>query len=174
MHKRAIFYSALTAAWLTLGTTATLQAAGEHENGHAHGQDQQAHTHGFALGEPAEGSEPDRIIEIDATDSMKFDPSEIEVETGEVVRFVIENTGTLHHSFTIGNSKWHQEHEDEMQGMSKEKLVSHMRDEPNGTVVPPGETRSLTWKFKESGVVEIGCHVPGHYPAGMKGEIEVG
>lgn len=174
MHESVSFCSAIAAAWLTLGTTATLQAAGEHENGHAHDQDHQAHTHGFALGQPAEGSKPDRIIEIDATDSMDFNPSEIEVETGEVVRFVIENTGILHHSFTMGNKQWHQEHESEMQGISGEELDSHMQDEPNGTVVPPGETRSLTWKFEDSGVVEIGCHIPGHYPAGMTGEIEVG
>lgn len=173
MSKTSLMLSFTAAAGLALGAPAALHAAADHDSGHDHEERRPAHTHGFAFGQPADGAEPGRTIEITATDSMEFAPSEIEVETGETVRFVVKNTGRLHHSFTIGSRQWHRDHEQQMQGVAPEDLVSHMRDEPNGTVVPPGETRTLTWTFDERTVVQIGCHVPGHFPAGMKGEVEV-
>jgi uncharacterized cupredoxin-like copper-binding protein len=39
--------------------------------------------------------------------------------------------------------------------------------------VPPGATRRLTWIFDEPGIVLYGCHVLGHWSAGMKGTIVV-
>ena len=39
--------------------------------------------------------------------------------------------------------------------------------------VPPGQTRRLTWTFDEPGIVLYGCHVLGHWAAGMKGTIVV-
>jgi uncharacterized cupredoxin-like copper-binding protein len=39
--------------------------------------------------------------------------------------------------------------------------------------VPPGATRHLTWTFDKPGVVLYGCHVLGHWAAGMKGTIVV-
>lgn len=173
MRKTAFFFSMIAAAGLTYGVSAAVRAAGEEKGGHTHDQGANAHTHGFAVGQPAAGTESDRTVEIVTTDAMDFNPDEIEVETGEIIRFVVKNTGTLHHSFTIGDKEWHREHEKQMQGTAGDDLVSHMQDEPNGTVVPPGETRSLTWKFGDSGAVQIGCHVPGHYPAGMKGEVRI-
>jgi hypothetical protein len=32
----------------------------------------------------------------------------------------------------------------------------------------------LIWQFGKAGVVELACHVPGHYPAGMVSEVQVG
>ena len=39
--------------------------------------------------------------------------------------------------------------------------------------VAPGETATLVYTFDEPGTLLIGCHVPGHYAAGMKGTITV-
>lgn len=172
MRNTISVYSLVTAAALTLGTTTAVRAAGDHEGGHAHEEGRSAHTHGFAFGQPAGEAEPDRTVRISATDSMDFDPAEIQVATGEVVRFVVENTGSMNHSFTIGPDEWHRKHEKEMQNVPQDELISHMKDEPNGTVIPPGETRSLTWVFEKEGAVRIGCHIPGHYPAGMKGKVD--
>ena len=46
--------------------------------------------------------------------------------------------------------------------------------EPNGITLKPNQTKSLIWTFGLEGEVEIACHVPGHYVAGMVGEIFVG
>ena len=47
-------------------------------------------------------------------------------------------------------------------------------DQANNVTVASGETKELTWAFTEPGTVLIGCHQPGHYAAGMKGQITVG
>jgi uncharacterized cupredoxin-like copper-binding protein len=54
-----------------------------------------------------------------------------------------------------------------MHGMGSE-------DEGDGITVEPGDSGELTHTFHESGTVEIGCHRPGHYDAGMRVNIAVG
>jgi uncharacterized cupredoxin-like copper-binding protein len=34
--------------------------------------------------------------------------------------------------------------------------------------IKPGETRSVVWTLPEAGQYQFGCHVPGHFEAGMK------
>lgn len=41
--------------------------------------------------------------------------------------------------------------------------------DPNAMTVPAGETHELTRTFTEAGDILMGCHVPGHYAAGMRG-----
>ncbi|MEX0607684.1 MAG: plastocyanin/azurin family copper-binding protein, partial [Halofilum sp. (in: g-proteobacteria)] len=157
------------AALLTLSAVAW--SAGGHDGGH--GGDGHGHSHGgFSFGEPAQADAADRTVEI-AADEMDFSPESVQVEAGETVRFVVENTGQVQHAFTLGTPEGQVEHEQEMQGMPMEKMAHHMRDEPNGLVVQPGETKSLTWRFAEGGPVQFACHIPGHYPAGMKGRVRV-
>jgi uncharacterized cupredoxin-like copper-binding protein len=81
--------------------------------------------------------------------------------------------GQLKHSFTLAMPAQQREHEKEMQGMSMDRMAGHMDDDPNGIVVQPGETGSITWRFTEATNIEFACHIPGHYPAGMKGSINV-
>lgn len=172
---------ALAAGMLALLFASPAFAAGEHEGGHGessgHGHDDghgHAHgAHGFDFGAAAPNAEPDRIIEITAYDTMEFDPDHVSVETGEVVRFVVRNAGSVQHSFTLGSPEYQQKHEEEMQGMPMDKLAGHMKNEPNGIVIPPGETGTLTWRFEKGGPVQFACHIPGHYPAGMMGELSL-
>ncbi len=39
--------------------------------------------------------------------------------------------------------------------------------------VPPGQTVTLVYTFDQPGTLLYGCHVPGHYAAGMRGTITV-
>jgi uncharacterized cupredoxin-like copper-binding protein len=39
--------------------------------------------------------------------------------------------------------------------------------------VPPGETRELTWAFTTDQAPTYGCHVVGHFAAGMKGRFVI-
>ena len=48
-----------------------------------------------------------------------------------------------------------------------------MQAEPNAVDVPAGTTVRLVYTFDQPGTLEYGCHVPGHYPAGMRGTITV-
>lgn len=43
----------------------------------------------------------------------------------------------------------------------------------NMVSVAPGESGELVWRFDRPGTVAFACLVPGHFEAGMRGEIEV-
>ena len=122
----------------------------------------------FAFGSPADATDADRVIEIQTTDALTFEPADITVATGESVTFRLSNNGALVHDFTLGDQATQDEHEAEMSEMDG---MAH--DEPTVVTIPAGETVELTWTFGDGGSVLIGCHEPGHYAAGMTGRITV-
>ncbi len=122
----------------------------------------------YSFGSPAEPADADHIVEIAATDDFAFDPAELTFTPGETITFRIVNQGSLVHDFTLGDQATQDEHEAEMAEMN-----GMVHDQPNVVTVPAGETMELTWTFTEAGTVLIGCHQPGHYAGGMKGQITV-
>ena len=122
----------------------------------------------YSFGSPAEPAEADRTVEINATDGLVFEPAELTVAAGETITFRIVNQGSLVHDFTLGDQATQDEHEQQMAEMEG---MAH--DQPNAMTIPAGETMELTWTFSEAGTVLFGCHQPGHYAAGMKGQITV-
>jgi uncharacterized cupredoxin-like copper-binding protein len=129
-----------------------------------------ADEHGdFSFGDAAEASEADRVIEVSANDDLSFTPAVIDIAAGEVITFRVTNEAAIAHDFTLGDAETQEEHEVEMASMAG----MAMADEPNGFGIEPGETKELTWHFTEAGELLIGCHVPGHYGAGMKADISV-
>jgi uncharacterized cupredoxin-like copper-binding protein len=48
-----------------------------------------------------------------------------------------------------------------------------MGAETNAVDVPAGTSKTITWQFTEAGVTQFGCHAPGHFAAGMFGDITV-
>ena len=126
----------------------------------------------FNFGQPANAADADRVIEIDANDTLTFDASEITVAAGETITFRITNTGNIAHDFTLGDQETQDKHEAEMAEMMENgETMSH--DDPNAVVLAVGKTKELTWRFSEAGTVLIGCHQPGHYAAGMTGAISI-
>jgi uncharacterized cupredoxin-like copper-binding protein len=124
----------------------------------------------FAWGEPAEAGEADRVIEIAMSDQLRFEPASVEVRVGETVTFRVTNAGVIPHDFTLGDEETQDEHEAEMVagGMSG---MGH--DEPNTASLDPGEDADLTWRFTQAGSIRYGCHLTGHYAAGMFGTITI-
>lgn len=122
----------------------------------------------FAFGSPADAADAVRLIEIQTTDALTFEPADITVAAGETVTFRLSNDEGVVHDFTLGDQATQDEHEAEMSGMGG---MAH--DEPNVATISAGETVELTWAFGNEGTVLIGCHQPGHYAAGMTGRIIV-
>ena len=132
---------------------------------------QDADEHGeFSFGEPADAADADRTIDIDAADDFSFDPDNIDVEVGETVTFRVTNAGKQPHDFTIGDSDTQDDHDAEMADMSMDGMGA---DDANAMTLDPGQTKE-TWTFTEAGDVLMGCHIPGHYAAGMRGSITIG
>lgn len=147
-------------------------AAGQHDGGHGH-QDS-----------ASTGDTVDRTIRI-MIDGMDYSPDSIRVESGETIRFVVHNPDRLVHEFNIAPPAGHRKHQQEMQAMMEAGVLTPTEyHEPDGhhdggmahshansVLVEPGETRELVWSFEEARNLEFACNVPGHYQAGMRGEI---
>lgn len=150
----AVAVLGLVAAACGDSADATRRAAGAHEGG-------------LAFGEAAMSEDADRTIEVRTLDALAFAPETLEVEQGEVITFVITNEGEMPHDFTLGDEAIQEQHEEEMSS----GMAAH--DHPYGVFLEPGETKEITWRFTNPGEFLFGCHVPGHYKAGMVGTIAV-
>ena len=109
-----------------------------------------------------------RVINVDMNDGMRFSPDRIEVKVGEVIRFEHSNSGKLMHEFVLGTDEYLTEHAEMMK-----KFPNMEHDEPYMAHVAPGKKASMLWKFDKPGVYSFGCLIPGHFDAGMKGQVIV-
>jgi P-type Cu+ transporter len=120
------------------------------------------------MGAPMAETRPvDLTIALSTTDALRFTPDQLDVQAGETVAFEITNSGVLPHEFFVGTPAQQQAHEAAMSsGVS-------MGEEPGAVDVPAGTTARLVYTFAQPGTLEYGCHVPGHYAAGMRGTITI-
>ena len=91
----------------------------------------------------------------------------IAVAAGETVTFSFTNDGSVVHDAFVGDRHAQADHEEDMAG------GGHHGDDGDAVTVDPGDTETLTHTFDEPGLVEIGCHQPGHYASGMKVDVTV-
>lgn len=122
----------------------------------------------FWFGHPAaNGARVDSTVTINATD-LKFSPMAIVVKVGQTIAFKIVNSGKVRHELVLGDDQEQADHEKEMASMPSMKM-----DDPNGVAVEPGKTATLIWTFIKAGKLKFACHEPGHFAAGMTGDIFV-
>jgi uncharacterized cupredoxin-like copper-binding protein len=126
------------------------------------------HGHNQAIGRPGVKSRVVRTIEVSMHDDMRFVPASIQVKRGETIRLVVRNVGRMKHELMLGSEKDLKEHAAVMQ---KEPEMEH--DEPHAVTVDPGEQRELIWQFTRAGEFRFACLRPGHFEAGMSGELSV-
>ena len=166
MRNRALAAVAILALLGGCGDDGDSGAASDsHAHSHSH-DDGGGEAEGFAFGAPGQASAATRTIEVVADDPYRFEPEDLEVESGETVTFVVTNRGDRDHEFVLGDAAYQESHGDEM-------AAGEMHHEGNAVTVAPGATEELTWKFPDDGEVLYGCHVAGHYDAGMVGAISV-
>lgn len=100
-----------------------------------------------------------RLVEVDMSDQLKFDPAEISVAKGETLTFLVSNLGTAVHEFAVGQA---------------DKVDA---DEIDGTIVKEvdeigsHQIKTVTYTFDGPGPYGFACHETGHFEAGMKGTI---
>lgn len=146
------------------------------------------HGVGMTVGKPGVASEATRTVEIVMTDN-RYEPESISVEAGETVRFVVHNRGELVHEFNIGTAAMHTAHQKDMAVMAEHGALMADRidrarmmmdmgggrtmehKDPNAVLLEPGQSGEVVWTFSEPAEIEFACNVPGHYEAGMVGNI---
>lgn len=161
-----------------LAAATAAPAAGTHAGGH-----------GSAVGQPGKAA-ASRTVEVAMYDNY-YEPETIPVKAGETVRFLVTNKGQLVHEFNLGTPAMHAAHQEEMMMMVEhgvleaDKINHHMmnvdmggghtmkHDDPNSILVEPGKSGEVVWTFPADAAVtiEFACNVPGHYDAGMQGDI---
>ena len=114
------------------------------------------------------GMEANRPVDVVMSDEMRFTPESIRVKQGEVIRFRHTNSGQLMHEFVLGTRASLDEHAELMK-----KFPNMEHSEPYMAHVKPGETAEIVWQFSKAGSFSFGCLIPGHYDAGMKGQVKV-
>lgn len=176
MKKQSVIFisfvaivSQMSAVWAEAGH----HGHGMHEanEGASHHKKNAGHEHGNEMsvaGQPGSLKKVSRTIKISTLDTMRYSKENIQARPGETVRFLVTNTGKIKHEFAIGTREEQLEHAEMMASMPDMK-----HEEGNAVTLEPGESRELIWQFGKAGAVEIACHLPGHYEAGMKARVSV-
>lgn len=131
---------------------------------------------------PAAGA---RTVDV-VMDDIVFRPDSISVAAGETITFRFTNAGAITHDAFLGDAAEQAEHEAEMAAAAATTTMagmdgmdgmhgtdSHAEHLGNAVTVQPGDTQTFTHTFAAGEVLEIGCHQPGHYVAGMKITLQV-
>lgn len=157
--KAFVFALAVAAAPLAF-------AHGEKPNGAPAIDYTKAEEHAF--GRAADPKKAKRTVRVHMADTMRFSPAEITVKRGEVVRFVPVNKGQVMHEMVLGTMNDLKAHAELMR---KHPGMEH--DEPHMAHVGPGKSGEMGWQFTKAGEFYYGCLIPGHFEAGMIGQVKV-
>ena len=171
----AVVLAASLATW-QLYERGVLEVAGGHDHGtHDHGPAEPAAVPSPIAVVPADPSPSavapaaPREIRIEMVDTMRYEPSAIEVTAGETVRLVVVNRGRVHHELVIGTPTELAKHAREM-AAAKGK---HHHHSDGALRVAPGATAVVNRTFTDAGELGIACFEPGHFEAGMRGTLSV-
>ena len=120
---------------------------------------------------PAADPDAPLVVQVELGE-FYFAPQRITAPAGRLIRFEVTNPGVVPHEFLIGDRHAQDDAEKEMaKGGAWGK--SHSHDGTVSILLGAGESGVLEATFDEPGELLIGCHVPGHWAAGMKGTFTV-
>jgi uncharacterized cupredoxin-like copper-binding protein len=185
--RAATVYVLVLGTAVTAGSWASWQWLERNPNwavsGHSHGQTVAADDHHGAptvgtagTAAPIQAQVVSRSIAVNMDDQMRFTPSQIEVQAGETVRFVITNSGRTTHEMVLGSDEAIREHAEVMkQAAAKGSAQQEHPHHGTGAAisVAAGQTGELVVTFAQATRLQMACLIPGHYEAGMRGTLEV-
>ncbi len=120
-----------------------------------------------------------RTVDIQMSE-FHFNPPEPRLKAGETVTLTVINRGAVDHEFMLGRDSSHGDgyERDFLRGVRTEVRMSQgstFTDGDHGKMmlIQPGGKGELTMKVPpdRKGEWEMGCFLPGHYQAGMKGKV---
>ena len=111
-----------------------------------------------------------RTIEI-TIDGYHFVPDHFSVRQGESIQFLISNPDTIGHELFIGTiAEQAKRRQAEPSVPAEEEVVTSFG---YGIYIPPLSEGELDYAFSADTDLLIGCHLPGHWEAGMVATIDV-
>ena len=141
--------------------------------GHSHGETAATEDHHGASPKAGVNAQVvSRSITVNMDDQMRFTPSQIDVHTGETIRFVVTNSGRTTHEMVLGSDEDIRAHAEAMkQGAGHE--AGHSHGTGAAISVAAGQTGELVVTFPKATRLQMACLIPGHYEAGMRGTLQV-
>lgn len=112
-----------------------------------------------------------RTVDVEMFE-MGFRPGTLAVRRGDTVTFRFANAGLIAHDAVVGDEATQDQHEAEMQRAAGDGH-GHSHADNKALLLAPKTSGSLTYTFDKAGRVEVGCHQPGHYAAGMRMTVTV-
>jgi uncharacterized cupredoxin-like copper-binding protein len=106
---------------------------------------------------------------------MRFTPDLLQVAAGETLKLVVHNSGKLPHEMVLGSEAALKAHAIEMK-QSAGHADGHAHASGNELLalsVKPGETKEWVIHFDQAQTLQMACLIPGHFEAGMKGQVIV-
>jgi uncharacterized cupredoxin-like copper-binding protein len=169
MHKHPFVTLVIAATMLIPSAQAADTGHGAHSSHGATAKQPAAKsTDAKNFGKPGNAKQVTRTIAVDMSDTMRYTPSALTIAQGETVKFELRNSGKVMHEFVLGTLADLKTHAEEMK---KSPKMAH-----GGAYmvhVAPGKTGSAVWEFTKAGEFHFGCLLPGHFEAGMVGQITV-
>jgi uncharacterized cupredoxin-like copper-binding protein len=114
----------------------------------------------------------DRDIHVSIS-GLRFVPDHFEVRVGETIRFVVTNPTDVPHELFMGTMAEQLAHHREVMNEPPDQQVQLMQHTGYGIYLIAHDSGQFLYHFSEAGQVTIGCHVPGHWEAGMLATITV-
>jgi len=111
-----------------------------------------------ALGFVAGTVSAPRVVRIAATDQLRFAPDVVPVVGGETITFQVTSFGMQVHEFMVGPTT---------------DVAANLPGTPEVADIGMMGAKALTYTFNGPGPFAFACHAPGHFEAGMKGEIAI-
>jgi len=113
----------------------------------------------------------DRVVELSMAE-MHFIPDTVEVRAGELVAFVVTNPNDIAHELFIGDEADQMAHHGAHAAASSpdQARVQHFG---YGIYLAPHGTGVVSYQFDTPGDIMLGCHLPGHWEAGMRATVTV-
>ncbi|MBO6519898.1 MAG: cupredoxin family protein [Rhodospirillales bacterium] len=148
------------------------------------------HSTAKLIGQPGKVADATRTVEVTMYDNY-YEPENLTIKEGETVRFVVRNAGGFVHEFNIASPDMHKAHGPEMMMMLEHGVLEPdrinwdaakkmqasmghgMHNDPNSVLLEPGKTGEIIWTFTGRATLEFACNVPGHYEAGMVGQVKL-
>lgn len=184
--RAATVYVLVLGTAVTAGSWAAWQWLERHPDwaatgGHSHGEAAAADGHHGALAatgphDPILAQVVSRSMAVNMDDQMRFTPSQIEVQAGETIRFVVSNSGRTAHEMVLGSDEDIRAHAEAMRQAAAQG-AAHDAGHSHGTGaairVAAGQTGELVVRFAQATRLRMACLIPGHYEAGMRGQLQV-
>jgi uncharacterized cupredoxin-like copper-binding protein len=179
--RAATVYVLVVGSAVTVSSWAAWQWLEQNPNwaatGHSHEETSAADDHHKVLPKAGPVAQVvSRSIAVNMDDQMRFTPSQIEVQAGETIRFVVSNSGRTAHEMVLGSEDEIRTHAEAMKQAAAKGAASdktHHHSTGAAISVAARETGELVVTFSKATRLQMACLIPGHYEAGMRGTVSV-